>query len=117
MAFVATAAAKKIGGKAAKRRQRPPGSGSTPRTKPEHIPTTDEVNAGVTSADLEARSAAPAPTSSGTGAAASSDVRPASAGGGLVLGVLLYALGRTYLEHGRDGVKRLLKAKFLNEVS
>jgi hypothetical protein len=94
-----------------RKKKKPTGSGSTPRTKPEHIPTTDEVNDGVTSADLEARdAAAPAPTSSGAG------VRLPNAGGGLVLGSLAYVLGLTYLRGGRAGVKALLRAKFFNQV-
>lgn len=65
---------------------------------------------------------APAPTSSGAGASAPSGglfspVQPSGAGGGLVLGALAYIVGLTYLRSGRAGVKALLKAKFLNEVS
>lgn len=44
-------------------------------------------------------------------------VRAANAGGGFVLGLLVYVVALTYLRDGRDGVVRLLKAKFFNQVS
>lgn len=43
-------------------------------------------------------------------------IRAANTGGGVVLGVLAHILVVTYLRGGRDGVKKLLKAKFFNEV-
>lgn len=43
-------------------------------------------------------------------------IRVANTGGGFVLGVLAWVLARAYLEGGPAGVKKLLKAKFLNQV-
>lgn len=76
---------------------------------------------------------APAPTSPGAGPALpgwmtdqrgapdwfptpgkADPVRAANAGGGFVLGVMLWALGLAYLRGGSAGVKQLLAAKFLN---
>lgn len=112
------AGSKAARGKAATRRapagSKRRGSGSTPATKPEHIPTTDEVNDGVTSAGLEAASAAPAPTSSGAGAV----VMPAAVGtgSGFLLGVFAWALGLAYLRGGSSEVRRFMAAKFLNKT-
>jgi len=112
----AKAGSKAAGGKAAARRAPARGSGSTPVTKPEHIPTTDEVDAGVTSADLEAASPAPAPTSSGTGAAGVVMPAAASTGSGFLLGVFAWALGLAYLRGGGSEVRRFMAAKFLNKT-
>jgi hypothetical protein len=38
-------------------------------------------------------------------------------GGGFVLGMLVYAVGLTYLRGGKPAVKQLLRAKFLNDTS
>jgi hypothetical protein len=43
-------------------------------------------------------------------------LRTANAGGGFVLGMFAYVVGLTYLRDGKAGVKRLLRAKFFNEV-
>lgn len=40
----------------------------------------------------------------------------ANAGGGLLLGALAYVLALTYLRDGRAGVKRWVRAKFLNKT-
>ncbi len=37
-------------------------------------------------------------------------------GGGLALGALCYVVGITYLRGGKPAVKRLIRAKFLNDV-
>lgn len=114
-------------------RPRPKGSGSTPATKPEHIPTTEEVDEGITSADLEARDRAvrsvpnrrpprlPSALTGQQGAPAAfrrfrDPVRAANTGGGFLLGLGLYGLGLTYLRGGKPAVLALLRAKFLNQV-
>lgn len=43
-------------------------------------------------------------------------VRAANTGGGFLLGLGAWVLARTYLDGGSDGVKKLLKAKFFNQV-
>lgn len=96
----------------ASKRKRPParGSGSTPATKPEHIPTTDELADGITSKKLEDAepAAAPAPASWST-------PEPVSTGAGIVLGVFGWALAVNYLRGGMPQVRGYLSAKFLNK--
>jgi len=43
-------------------------------------------------------------------------VRTANTGGGFLLGIGAWVLTMSYLRGGSDGVKKLLKAKFFNEV-
>lgn len=43
--------------------------------------------------------------------------RASAASGGVILGVLFYVLGLTYLRDGGAGVKAWLKAKFINETT
>lgn len=38
-------------------------------------------------------------------------------GGGFVLGLMAWAVARAYLTGGADGVKQLLRAKFLNQTT
>ena len=44
-------------------------------------------------------------------------VRAANVGGGFVLGAMAHVLALAYLRGGKDGVKRLLRAKFFNQVT
>lgn len=67
--------------------------------------------------------ASPAPTSPGAGPSLPTVNLPApvqsaaSTGSGFLLGVFAWAVGLAYLQHGSDGVKKLLRAKFLNQTS
>jgi hypothetical protein len=42
---------------------------------------------------------------------------PAPAGAGIVLGVLVWAVARSYIEGGVPRVRKLLRAKFLNQTT
>lgn len=111
-------AARAAGGKAAARRAPARGVNKLERDR-SAIQAIKDARPAEPPADQPVETVAPAPTSSGAGAAVSglfSDVRPSGAGGGLVLGSLAYIVGLTYLRSGRAGVKALLRAKFLNRV-
>jgi hypothetical protein len=105
---------------------KPKGSGSTPKTKPEHIPTSDELAQGITSKDLAAGNLPAEGDSRGVPAGGSGRkssgppvvmVKAGNAGGGFVLGMFAYVIGLTYLRDGKPGVQRWLRAKFFNETT
>jgi hypothetical protein len=92
----------------AKRPKRPPGSGSTPATPPEQIPTTEE---------LQQRQANPPPASPGGGFSVPAVPAAAQTGSGFLLGVLVWAGALAYLRGGLPEVRRLAAAKFLNRTT
>jgi hypothetical protein len=91
-------------------------SGSTPGTRPEHIPTSEEVANGVTSEQLENEDRARQPAKSSGPLFQLPPASPVHTGGGVVLGVIGWAFARAYLKGGLGGMKALAKAKFLNQV-
>lgn len=76
-------------------------------------PTAPPANAGSRvgrSLDNLGRSAAKAPIVSGS-------QRAAISGGSIILGLVAYAIGVNYLQHGWPGVTGWLKAKLMNKTS
>lgn len=131
----AAKAAKAAGGKpAAGARTASPGARAGGTTAAQQRAQIDKIKAARTSGPVSKAAGVPEPkaeaptaeapaASSSSGSSASgrgwtggaADV--GGAGGGFVLGVVGWVVTMTYLKHGSDGVKRLLRAKFLNQVT